>query len=105
VGDVKSTMAATLAASKLGIRVAQVEAGLRSLDRTMPEEINRLVTDSLSDLLFTPSEDADENLLREGISREKIKRVGNIMIDTLVANLDHARESRTWEKLCVEPRK
>lgn len=105
VGDVNSTMAATLAASKLGIKVAHVEAGLRSFDRTMPEEINRLVTDALSDLLFTPSEDADENLLREGIPPVKIKRVGNIMIDTLIANLDHARESRTWEKFCVEPKK
>ena len=104
VGDVNSTMAATMAASKLGVKVAHLEAGLRSFDRTMPEEINRLVTDVLADMLWTPSSDADENLLREGISREKIKRVGNIMIDTLVANLNHARECRTWKKLRVEPK-
>ncbi len=90
VGDVNSTMACTLVASKLGIKVAHVEAGLRSFDRTMPEEINRLVTDTLSDLLFTPSEDADENLLKEGIPPAKIKRVGNIMIDTLTSHLDKA---------------
>jgi UDP-N-acetylglucosamine 2-epimerase (non-hydrolysing) len=104
VGDVNSTMACALAAVKLGIKVAHVESGLRSFDRTMPEEINRLVTDAVSDLLFTPSEDADENLLREGIPKEKIKRVGNIMIDTLVANLDQARECRTWEKFGVAPK-
>lgn len=90
VGDVNSTMACALVASKMGIRVAHVEAGLRSFDRTMPEEINRLVTDALADLLFTPSPDADENLRREGVHEEKIKRVGNIMIDTLVMNLDKA---------------
>jgi UDP-N-acetylglucosamine 2-epimerase (non-hydrolysing) len=104
VGDVNSTMACALVAAKLGIKVAHVEAGLRSFDRTMPEEINRLVTDALSDLLFTPSEDADENLLREGIPAIKIKRVGNIMIETLVANLDQARECRTWEKFGVVPK-
>jgi len=104
VGDVNSTMACALAAVKLRIKVAHVEAGLRSFDRTMPEEINRLVTDAVSDLLFTPSEDADENLLREGIPKEKIKRVGNIMIDTLLANLDQARQCRTWEKFGVAPK-
>ncbi len=83
VGDVNSTMAAALAASKLGIRVAHLEAGLRSFDRTMPEEINRMVTDILSDLLWAPSEDAVENLVREGIDRDKIQLVGNIMIDSL----------------------
>ena len=83
VGDVNSTMAATVAASKLGVRVAHLEAGLRSFDRSMPEEINRLVTDVLADILWTPSPDADENLLREGIAPEKIERVGNIMIDSL----------------------
>ena len=83
VGDVNSTMAATLAASKLEVTVAHIEAGLRSFDRTMPEEINRLVTDSLADILWTPSPDADENLLNEGVPREKIVRVGNIMIDSL----------------------
>jgi UDP-N-acetylglucosamine 2-epimerase (non-hydrolysing) len=83
VGDVNSTMAATLAAVKLGIRVAHLEAGLRSFDRTMPEEINRVVTDSIADLLWTPSPDGDDNLLREGIAPDKIHRVGNIMIDSL----------------------
>jgi len=83
-GDVNSTVAAALVCSKLGIRLGHVEAGLRSRDRSMPEEINRLVTDQLSDLLFTPSADGDENLLREGIDPAKIHRVGNVMIDTLV---------------------
>ena len=83
VGDVNSTVAATLAAVKLGIPVAHLEAGLRSFDRDMPEEINRLVTDVLADVLWTPSPDADENLRREGIPAERIQRVGNIMIDSL----------------------
>ena len=83
-GDVNSTLASTLVCSKLQIKLAHVEAGLRSFDRTMPEEINRLVTDQLSDLLFTPSADADENLLREGIPQARIRRVGNIMIDSLI---------------------
>lgn len=83
VGDVNSTVAATLAAVKLGIKVAHLEAGLRSFDRTMPEEINRIVTDALADILWTPSSDGDENLLREGVAPEKIKLVGNIMIDSL----------------------
>jgi UDP-N-acetylglucosamine 2-epimerase (non-hydrolysing) len=99
VGDVNSTMACTLVASKLGIKVGHVEAGLRSFDRTMPEEVNRLVTDVLADLLFTPSEDADENLLNEGIPADKIKRVGNIMIDTLILNLERARGKKTHEKM------
>ena len=91
-GDVNSTVAAALVCSKLGVRVAHVEAGLRSRDRTMPEEINRLLTDQLSDLLFTPSADGDENLLREGIAREKIHLVGNVMIDTLVRLLPLAAQ-------------
>ncbi|MGH9566050.1 MAG: non-hydrolyzing UDP-N-acetylglucosamine 2-epimerase [Candidatus Angelobacter sp.] len=91
-GDVNSTVAAALVCSKLHIRVGHVEAGLRSGDRAMPEEINRLVTDQLSDLLFTPSEDADANLQREGIASEKIYRVGNVMIDSLVQLLPAARE-------------
>lgn len=82
VGDVNSTLAASLVAAKLGIKLAHVEAGLRSYDRTMPEEINRLVTDALSDLLFTPSIDANENLKKEGIDSSRIFFVGNIMIDT-----------------------
>ncbi|MEA3000967.1 MAG: hypothetical protein QOH04_3061 [Sphingomonadales bacterium] len=82
VGDVNSTVACALAGAKLGIRVAHLEAGLRSGDRTMPEELNRLVTDTLADLLWTPSRDADENLRREGIPDGRISRVGNIMIDS-----------------------
>jgi UDP-N-acetylglucosamine 2-epimerase (non-hydrolysing) len=90
-GDVNSTAAAALVCAKLLIPVAHVEAGLRSWDRTMPEEINRIVTDQLSDLLFTPSADADANLSREGLSAEKIHRVGNVMIDTLLRLLPQAR--------------
>src|SRR2546430_2241480 len=83
-GDVNSTVAAALACSKLLIPIGHVEAGLRSFDRTMPEEINRVVTDALADLLFTPSEDGDVNLCREGIAKDKVHRVGNVMIDSLV---------------------
>jgi UDP-N-acetylglucosamine 2-epimerase (non-hydrolysing) len=83
-GDVNSTVAAALVCSKLRIRVGHVEAGLRSFDRTMPEEINRIVTDQLADLLFTPAEDGDINLQREGVPAEKIYRVGNVMIDSLI---------------------
>src|SRR3954468_16800232 len=97
VGDVNSTVACTLVAAKLGIKVAHVEAGLRSFDRTMPEEINRLVTDALANLLLTPSPDADENLKREGVAPDKIELVGNIMIDGAVANLDKARASGVLE--------
>jgi UDP-N-acetylglucosamine 2-epimerase (non-hydrolysing) len=82
VGDVNSTVACTLAATKLCIKVAHLEAGLRSRDRTMPEELNRLATDALAELLWTPSPDADENLLKEGIPKERIECVGNIMIDS-----------------------
>ena len=89
-GDVNSTVAAALVCSKLLISVGHVEAGLRSFDRTMPEEINRIVTDRLSDYLFTPSEDGDSNLSREGVPREKIHRVGNVMIDSLVRFLPAA---------------
>jgi UDP-N-acetylglucosamine 2-epimerase (non-hydrolysing) len=102
VGDVNSTMACTLVASKLGIRVAHVEAGLRSFDRTMPEEINRLVTDALADLLLTPSPDADENLKHEGIPPSRIRLVGNIMIDALVANLEKARSSSLPDQLGLQ---
>ena len=90
-GDVNSTVAAALVCAKLGIRVGHVEAGLRSFDRTMPEEVNRLVTDQLADFLFTPSEDGDQNLLAEGIPPEKIFRVGNVMIDSLIRLLPAAR--------------
>jgi UDP-N-acetylglucosamine 2-epimerase (non-hydrolysing) len=89
-GDVNSTVAAALVCAKLQIPVAHVEAGLRSNDRSMPEEINRLLTDQLSDLLFTPSEDANRNLQREGIPAERIHLVGNVMIDTLVRLLPRA---------------
>jgi UDP-N-acetylglucosamine 2-epimerase (non-hydrolysing) len=98
-GDVNSTMAATLAAVKLGVRVGHVEAGLRSGDRSMPEEINRLVTDRLASWLFTPSRDADENLVREGVDPASIHMVGNVMIDTLVRLLplaDGERELRSF---------
>ncbi len=91
-GDVNSTVALTLVCSKLGIEVAHVEAGLRSFDRSMPEEINRLITDQIAELLFTPSEDADINLTREGVARERIHLVGNVMIDTLVDLLPKAEE-------------
>lgn len=89
-GDVNSTVAVALVCAKLLIPVGHVEAGLRSFDRTMPEEINRLLTDQIADLLFTPSADGDENLLREGVAPEKIYRVGNVMIDTLVRLLPEA---------------
>src|SRR5438045_5771283 len=91
VGDVNSTVACTLVAAKLGVKVAHVEAGLRSFDRSMPEELNRLVTDTLADLLLTPSEDGNRNLEREGIPPEKIHFVGNVMIDTLVEMLPEAK--------------
>lgn len=93
-GDVNSTVAAALVCSKLGIAVGHVEAGLRSRDRSMPEEINRLVTDQLSDLLFTPSADGDDNLRGEGIPAEKIHCIGNVMIDTLVRLLPQAQPPR-----------
>lgn len=103
VGDVNSTMACAIVCAKLGIGVAHIEAGLRSYDRTMPEEINRVVTDALADLLLTPSQDADENLLREGVLRHKIKLVGNIMIDSLLDNLQKARNSCILSQIQVEP--
>jgi len=93
-GDVNSTVAAALVCAKLRVRVGHVEAGLRSFDRTMPEEINRLLTDQLAELLFTPSEDGDVNLAHEGIPAERIHRVGNVMIDSLVRLLPSAKTSR-----------
>ena len=101
-GDVNSTAAAALVCSKLGVRLAHVEAGLRSGDRGMPEEINRLVTDRLADLLLTPSRDGDENLLREGVEREKIVFVGNVMIDTLLHALPAARATGFRQSLGLE---
>lgn len=92
-GDVNSTVATALVCAKLEIPIGHVEAGLRSFDRTMPEEINRLVTDQLANLLFTPSADGDENLLREGIPAKKIFRVGNVMIDSLVRLLPAAQKA------------
>lgn len=90
VGDVNSTLACSLVASKLQIPVAHVEAGLRSGDRTMPEEINRMLTDAVSDYLFTSCDDADENLSKEGIRPDTVHFVGNVMIDSLLAHLDQA---------------
>jgi UDP-N-acetylglucosamine 2-epimerase (non-hydrolysing) len=92
VGDVNSTLSGALTAAKLGIQVAHVESGLRSFDRTMPEEINRILTDHISDLLFTTEPSANENLRREGIADEKIHFVGNVMIDTLVQLLPKAED-------------
>lgn len=118
VGDVNSTMAATLAASKILYHngqqttnnrhsqrplVAHLEAGLRSYDRTMPEEINRLVTDAIADVLWTPSPDADENLMREGVSRGKIRRVGNIMIDSLELMRRQIEAEAVYEEYSLKP--
>lgn len=105
VGDVNSTVACALVCAKLGVRVAHVEAGLRSGDRSMPEEINRILTDQLADLLFTPSRDGDENLQKEGIALEKIHFVGNVMIDTLVKMLSRALERSIVADLGLEPQK
>jgi UDP-N-acetylglucosamine 2-epimerase (non-hydrolysing) len=99
VGDVNSTLAAALTAVKLGRRVAHVEAGLRSFDRSMPEEMNRLLTDAVSDVLFTTEPAANENLAREGVARDSIHFVGNVMIDTLFRYRERARESDVLERL------
>ncbi|MFH1856394.1 MAG: UDP-N-acetylglucosamine 2-epimerase (non-hydrolyzing) [Candidatus Omnitrophota bacterium] len=104
VGDVNSTIACALTAVKLFIPVAHVEAGLRSYDRTMPEEINRILTDSISDYLFTTCRDADKNLLKEGIAKEKIHFVGNVMIDTLLKQINKASESDILDKLNLQPK-
>jgi len=103
VGDVNSTLACALVAAKLLVPIAHVEAGLRSFDRTMPEEINRVLTDHLSEYLFTHSEDADRNLRREGIPGERIHFVGNVMIDTLRKYEPVARGKRTAEALGLSP--
>jgi UDP-N-acetylglucosamine 2-epimerase (non-hydrolysing) len=102
-GDVNSTLAGALAAVKLGIDVCHVESGLRSFDWTMPEEHNRRLTDHLSSLLLTHSEDGDKNLANEGIPAERVKRVGNTMIDTLFANRDRARALAAWRDFGLEP--
>lgn len=101
-GDVNSTLACALVASKLRVPVAHVEAGLRSFDRSMPEEINRVLTDTLSDLLFTTCEDANANLEREGISGERIFFVGNTMIDSLMAYLNRALQTGIRNTIGVE---
>jgi UDP-N-acetylglucosamine 2-epimerase (non-hydrolysing) len=99
VGDVNSTVACGLVAVKLGVKLVHVEAGLRSFDRSMPEEINRVVTDSISDLLFCTEQSGVDNLLHEGVSEDKIHLVGHVMIDTLLGNLEKARQSSILEQL------
>lgn len=99
VGDVTSTMACSITAKKAGVRVAHVEGGIRSGDWTMPEEINRMVTDRISDFFFTTSEFANKNLIKEGISDDQIFFVGNTMIDTLLGNLDRLKKPAIWDSL------
>lgn len=105
VGDVNSTMACAIVTAKAGPLVAHVEAGLRSRDWAMPEEINRVVTDRLSDYLFAPSPDAAENLRAEGCRDDQVHVVGNVMVDTLLANIERARERPVLEHLGLEPGK
>ena len=102
VGDVNSTMAASLVSAKLQIPIAHIEAGLRSFDRAMPEEVNRMVTDRLADLLLTPSRDADDNLRAEGVPAERIHFVGNVMIDTLRRHLPLASLDRIRDRIPVD---
>jgi len=104
VGDVTSTLAAALVANKLGLPLAHVEAGLRSFDRAMPEEINRILTDVLSDFCFTTEPSANENLRREGVADERIHYVGNVMIDTLFRFREHAARTTVLERLGLTPR-
>ena len=104
-GDVNSTIATALVTSKLHIPLAHIEAGLRSYDRRMPEEINRVLTDAIADYLFTPSLDANENLKKEGIADERIFFVGNIMIDSLVKHLPIAKERQYFKKLGVQEKR
>jgi len=103
VGDVNSTLAAALVAAKLHIPIAHVEAGLRSFDRTMPEEINRVLTDSISDLLFVTEQSGIDNLRNEGVSAEKIHFVGNVMIDSLKQHLQKASASTILDELALQP--
>ena len=105
VGDVNSTIACGLVAVKLGVKLIHVEAGLRSFDRSMPEEINRVLTDSISDLLFVSEQSGVENLKNEGIDPKKIHFVGNVMIDSLLANRKKAQKSDILNKLKLKPRK
>jgi UDP-N-acetylglucosamine 2-epimerase (non-hydrolysing) len=102
VGDVNSTMACAIVAKKQNIKVAHVEAGIRSGDMTMPEEINRIVTDSITDYFFTTSTSASENLLKYGVDTTNIHFVGNVMIDTLYQNLDRIFEPDFWKKFQLE---
>lgn len=104
VGDVNSTVACALVGAKLGIAIAHVEAGLRSFDWTMPEEINRVVTDRLADVLFTTEQSANENLRREGVPSERIHFVGNVMVDTLVRYRERARSLQVPERFGVMPK-
>ncbi|MBU0755567.1 MAG: UDP-N-acetylglucosamine 2-epimerase (non-hydrolyzing) [Planctomycetes bacterium] len=103
VGDVNSTIACALVSVKLGVKVAHVEAGLRSFDRTMPEEINRVLTDAISDLLFVTEQSGVDNLLHEGVDRSKIHFVGNVMIDTLLSFKERASRSRILDELGLKP--
>jgi UDP-N-acetylglucosamine 2-epimerase (non-hydrolysing) len=105
VGDVTSTMACSIVAKKAGVKVAHVEAGIRSGDLRMPEEINRIVTDSLTDYFFTTSSYANENLKKLGVSNEKVFFVGNVMIDTLIQNMDSFNKPDVWDQFGLEPRK
>ena len=105
VGDVNSTLGAALVAPRLAIPLAHVEAGLRSFDRAMPEELNRIVTDQLADILLTPSADATENLAREGIPPDRIHLVGNVMIDTLLRHLPEAPFDRVRERFHLGERR
>jgi UDP-N-acetylglucosamine 2-epimerase (non-hydrolysing) len=104
-GDVNSTIACALAATKLGVPVAHVEAGLRSFDRTMPEEINRLLTDAIADLLLVTEQSGVDNLRREGVDDRKIRLVGNVMIDSLLGQLPAARARQAAKRLGLEPRR
>jgi UDP-N-acetylglucosamine 2-epimerase (non-hydrolysing) len=103
-GDVNSTVAAALVSSKLGLPVAHVEAGLRSRDRSMPEEINRIVTDAVADILFTPSQDANDNLAAEGVPGSRVHLVGNVMIDTLIRLLPRTSPDEVRSRLGIEGR-
>jgi UDP-N-acetylglucosamine 2-epimerase (non-hydrolysing) len=102
-GDVNSTLACSLVAVKMNIKIAHLEAGLRSYDREMPEEINRIMTDVISDILLIPSEDAKDNLLKEGIASDKVHFVGNIMIDSIINNRDKAENSNILDLLNISP--
>lgn len=105
VGDVTSTMACSIVAKKLNTKVAHVEAGIRSFDLTMPEEINRMVTDSITDYFFTTTTLAGDNLLKSGVSEERIFFVGNVMIDTLLANKDRFQKPEIWDQLGLQKKK